>query len=126
MNNVEKINALRNVWNPVSKYKFPVEDCGRFRRKFQLKWFDAFNWLAYSELNRLVIVVNFFLDSEFAGKGCHKAVGQLASRPSKNLKYALETFRNHEKSNYHKKCFLAAENVRAVIEKETGQYHFSD
>ncbi|KAJ8894955.1 hypothetical protein PR048_000262 [Dryococelus australis] len=57
-------------------------------------------------------------DSEFAGKGCHKTVGQFVSRPSKKLKDALETFRNHEKSNYHKKRTLAAENVRAVVEKK--------
>ncbi|KAJ8892854.1 hypothetical protein PR048_005435 [Dryococelus australis] len=90
-----------------------AEDCGRFRRKFQLMWLDAFNWLAYCVLKEGAFCKYcvLYLNSEFAAKCCHEAVGQLVSRSSKKLKDALQIFRNNEKSNYPKKCILAAENI---------------
>lgn len=40
------------------------------------------------------------------------------SRPCKKWKDALEIFRLHEKTNYHKTSVLSAENVIAIVENK--------
>lgn len=90
----KKVSALREIWKPNNKYRFPSENCRYFKRKFQTKWLDSFKWLAYSEVNEGAFCKYcvLFLESDYGGKGRHEVLGQLVSRPCKKWKDALEIF----------------------------------
>lgn len=117
LSNDEKLSILNDVWVPNEKYSFPVQDCGKFKRRFQLKWLENFKWLAYSQLKEGAFCKYcvLFLETDYVGKGGrHASVCNLVKKPSTDLKKALEMFSNHGKAAYHKACVAAAENIRAI------------
>lgn len=59
-----------------------------------------------------------FLNSSQVDKGSHEKLGKLVSKPLTKLKDALEEFRNLEKNNYHKNSILAADNIKAILNKK--------
>jgi len=116
----DKIEIISHVWTPDAKYNFPTVDHGKFKHIFQLKWLDLFQWLAYSN-NKNGSFCKFcvlFLNSNHVGKGSNSVVGTLVLRPHTNLKNALDTFRNHEKTNYHQCAFETAENIMSILNKK--------
>lgn len=116
----EKLKVLKEAWSPDTKYVFPADDCGRFKRRFQGKWLVDFPWLAYSpkEKGSFCKFCVLFLCDEHLGKGSHVMPGKLVSKACTNLKDALELFRGHEKREYHKKSIMAAENIKSISEKK--------
>lgn len=116
----DEIEIISHIWTPDAKYNFPTVDHGKFKRTFQLKWLDLFQWLAYSN-NKNGSFCKFcvlFLNSYHVRKGLNTAVGTLVVRPHTNLKNALDTFRNHEKTNYHQSAFQIAENIMSILNKK--------
>ncbi|KAE9534406.1 hypothetical protein AGLY_008496 [Aphis glycines] len=75
----DKIEILSHIWTQDAKYNFPTVDHGKFKRTFQLKWLDLFQWLTYSN-NKNGSFCKFcvlFLNSHHVGKGLNTAVGTL-------------------------------------------------
>lgn len=105
---------------PDVKYQFPAEDCGKFKRTFQLKWLNTFNWLAYSKLKEGVFCKYcvLFLNQTNVGKGSHVVLGKLVTKPHIKLKDALESFKNHNNLNYHKISMLNADNMVNIFKKK--------
>lgn len=46
----DKIYIIQSVWTPDAKYNFPTTDHSKFKRTFQFKWLEVFQWLAYSKI----------------------------------------------------------------------------
>lgn len=46
------------------------------------------------------------------------SVGILVEKPHTNLKYALDTFKKHEKTIYHLSAFQTAENFVSILDKK--------
>jgi len=84
---------------PDVNYKFPAQDNGKFKRTFQLKWLNTFNWLAYSKLKEgaFCMYCVLFLHQTNVGKGSHVELGKLVTKPLIKLKDALESLKNYVK-----------------------------
>ena len=54
--------------------------------------------------------------SEHAGKGRHQSLKPFVLQPFTKWKDALEKFRDHEKSHYHKSATVSAENYLSVAQ----------
>ncbi|KAF0702443.1 52 kDa repressor of the inhibitor of the protein kinase-like, partial [Aphis craccivora] len=120
LTNTEKISILHNLWVPDVNYKFPAQDNGKFKRTFQLKWLNTFNWLAYSKLKEgaFCMYCVLFLHQTNVGKGSHVELGKLVTKPLIKLKDALESLKNHVNLNFHKTAMLNADNVIKIHNKE--------
>ena len=53
-----KCTLLDSPWKPDKSFKFPVSD-GKKTLKFQMQWFDRFQWLVYPQKDSKVFYVNF-------------------------------------------------------------------
>ncbi|KAF0741442.1 52 kDa repressor of the inhibitor of the protein kinase-like [Aphis craccivora] len=94
-NEKKNISILNNVWTPDPNFIFPTQSYAKFKRQFQIKWLNTFNWLAYSKCKEGAFCkfCVLFLNQNQVGKGSHESLGGLVTKPYTNLKKALETFR---------------------------------
>ena len=60
-----------------------------------------------------------FLNIEEAGKGNHEKIETFVSKPYRNLMKALQSFRKHEKTEYHRSAVTAEDNIEALIQKKS-------
>ncbi|KAL4134765.1 hypothetical protein QTP88_006480 [Uroleucon formosanum] len=115
--NEEKVSILNNVWTPDPNFIFPTQNHAKFKRQFQIKWLNTFNWLAYSKCKEGAFCKYcvLFLNQNQVGKGSHESLGGLVTKPYTNLKKALETFRCHSSYSYHRTAVLNADNIIAIL-----------
>jgi len=105
---------------PDVNYKFSAQDNGKFKRTFQLKWLNTFNWLSYSKLKEgaFCMYCILFLHQTNVGKGSHVELGKLVTKPLIKLKDALESLKNHANLIFHKSAMLNTDNVIKIHKKE--------
>lgn len=117
LDNYQKVERLKSLWVPPKNYTFPADQ--KCNRRFQRKWLDDFEWLAYSKIKNgsFCKYCVLFYDSDSVGKGSHQKLGRLVMEPCKNLKDSLEIFREHMKKQFHKTAVLNAQNIMAICEK---------
>ncbi|CAI6354666.1 unnamed protein product [Macrosiphum euphorbiae] len=115
--NEEKVSILNNVWTPDPNSFFQLKVYAKFKRQFQIKWLNTFNWLAYSKCKEGAFCKYcvLFLNQNQVGKGSHESLGGLVTKSYTNLKKALETFRCHASYNYHRTAVLNADNIIAIL-----------
>ncbi|CAN7939819.1 unnamed protein product [Ixodes hexagonus] len=92
-----------NPWKPGSKYCFPT--LGKRKLKFQTQWTEKYPWLVYSRCQGqegALCNVCVLFGQECSGKGSHQKLGGLVLTPFVRWKNALETFKAHSESEYHK------------------------
>lgn len=100
------MRLIKNPWVPPTKYAFPI--IGERKLKFQAKWIDSFNWLAYTKESGEGAVCKYcvLFAKHCVGKHAGQKTGVLVSKPFTNWKKALEQFRNHQNASYHKEAVL--------------------
>jgi len=92
---------------PNERFTFPLSN----NRKFQLRWLKDFQWLAYSKINDGAYCKYCVLFAQGkCGKGNQQKMGCLVATPFKKWKNALEKFRDHAATGYHKVSTHRAEN----------------
>lgn len=111
--NEEKVEFYKKLFIPGRSAVFPVSTTRKLR--FQYKWLESFTWLSYSSK----------LDGCFCKVcvifGCYKEVsrnapGKLCSVEFNTWKKAIESFRDHEKNEYHKKAIQISKEVIGLVE----------
>jgi len=115
--NEEKVSILNNVWTPDANFIFPTQSYAKFKRQFQIKWLNTFNWLAYSKCKEGTFCKYciLFLKQNQVGKDSHESLGGLVTKPYTNLKKGLETFRCHASFSYHRTSVLNVNNIIAIL-----------
>ncbi|XP_067620086.1 zinc finger MYM-type protein 1-like [Eurosta solidaginis] len=111
-NAIEILKVIDETWLPTATFKFPKS--GVKNLSFQTKWLEEFSWLSYSAKNDggyCKYCIAFGVKS--AGVVDAK-LGKLVNKRFNVWKHAKETFRNHEKNEYHRKSILGIENLRDV------------
>ncbi|CAN7939407.1 unnamed protein product [Ixodes hexagonus] len=105
-----------NPWKPGSKYCFPTLEKRKLR--FQTQWTEKYPWLVYSRCQGqegALCNVCVLFGQEYSGKGSHQKLDGLVLTPFVRWKNALETFKAHSESEYHKTAVLDADNfIQAV------------
>ncbi|CAN7944287.1 unnamed protein product [Ixodes hexagonus] len=111
---------LMNAWKPGSKYCFPT--LGKRKLKFQTQWTEKYPWLVYSRCQGqegALCNVCVLFGQECSGKGSHQKLGGLVLTPFVCWKNALETFKAHSESEYHKTAVLDADNFVQAVQGES-------
>lgn len=118
--NEEKLKVRDSIWKPPSDYAFHSADCKGFKRHFQFEWLNKFKWLAYSDKEKGVFCKTclFFNDFAEAGKGKHQVVETFITKPYSGLKKALEDFRYHEATQYHRNAAISEDRIESIARKE--------
>jgi hypothetical protein len=112
-----KERLMKSVWIPDAAFRFPVEP--KRRLKFQLKWFDRFTWVAYSQhLQGAFCKLCVLFGGITGGKGGHQALGALVCKPFNRWKDAIEVFQAHSESEYHKTSIVMADNFLKIAAGE--------
>ena len=107
-------NAYKSIWSPPEKYKFPCS--GERNLRFQGHWLKTYHWLAYSRKEDAAFCKACLLQcKKTAGVGSQPLKG-LVNEPYRNWKKALDYFKKHESTVYHKSSMLALENIRKMDE----------
>lgn len=108
---------MKSRWIPDENYKFPAS--GKRNLKFQRKWLNEFNWLAYSQScdGALCQYCVLFCPTE-VGKGSSQRAKSFVTQPYTNWKDAKENFRKHADLNYHKDSVTFAQNFIDVQDKK--------
>lgn len=106
----KRMRLLKKPWVPPTNYAFPI--IGQRKLKFQAKWIDAFNWLAYTKESGEGAVCKccVLFVKHCVGKHAGQKTGALVSKPFTNWKKALEQFRDHQNASYHKEAVLFADD----------------
>ena len=116
-----KLKYFQNVSTPDCKYKFPsktVQD-GQ-QRKFNRSWLDKFCWLSYSK-NEDGAYCKYcvFFAKRAVGKGSHENLKSLVTCKFANWKHALEVFKNHKDTEYHKAAIVDGDNFVHMMTHKT-------
>jgi hypothetical protein len=112
------MEALNTSWTPGKNYDFPITLYGSKNLKFQLSWFDKCSWIVYSSLDDGIYCKYCILFCVKQGEKGGQSLGQLCTKPLKNLKHATEKLKSYEASNYHINCDLNFQHLSAVISEE--------
>ncbi|CAN7941870.1 unnamed protein product [Ixodes hexagonus] len=110
---------LMNPWKPGSKYCFAT--LGKRKFKFQTQWTEKYPWLVYSRCQGqegALCNVCVLFGQECSGKGSHQKLGGLVLTRFVRWKNALETFKAHSESEYHKTAVLDADNFVQAVQGE--------
>lgn len=84
--------------------------------RFQLSWLHNFNWLSYSkEVDAAFCKHCVLYAPETAGAQLLK---NLVKIPFRNWKKSLDTFNQHQNSDYHKKSVIDSESALLIAEKK--------
>ncbi len=117
--NLEKVDTLENIWTPSQDYSFPVSVHKGKNLKFQHSWLNRFKWLAYSKSkNGALCKYCVIFSKKEGGKGDQK-LGRLCTKEFSNWKDALEVFRAHENTTYHKDCVQSFQNLELIKNNKT-------
>lgn len=99
-----------------SNFDYPTSEVGGKNLKFQPQWVKGRSWIAYSQSEDGVyckLCVVFCAQNE-VGKGNHENLGQLVNSCFNRWKHALQKFKDHEKTDYHKTSVVMKENYLQV------------
>lgn len=108
----KRLLLVRSVWYPDDKFVFPVS--GKRNLKFQYSWFGRWKWLVYSKrFDGAFCKFCVLFSANYGGVG-HQPLGKLAKTAFSNWKDAIESFNNHQETDYHKTAFLHAQNREAI------------
>lgn len=108
-----KLKLLCNPWVPEVDFRFPAS--GKRNLRFQSQWLHKYTWLVYSKKNDAALCKYCVLFSkDTAAKGGHQKLRLLVKEPYRNWKDALEYFKNHQDSIYHKAAMESGSNFISV------------
>lgn len=106
--------AIFGLTNPEKDFKFPAKNVGGKMLKFQSTWTEKWKWLIYSKyFDGAFCKYCVAFAKDCVGKGQHQKIGVLVDSPFVKWKHAVEKFRDHEKSAYHKESITLANNFLA-------------
>lgn len=112
----EILSTLQSLWSPNASFKFPSS---ARNLKFQLNWFTRWNWLAYSKKeDGAFCKYCIFFASDTSGFTNRQPLGQLVKKKFSNWKKAVECFKYHENTEYHKFSIIKAQNLALVRQKK--------
>eukprot|EP00102_Acyrthosiphon_pisum_P023824 XP_016661034.1 PREDICTED: uncharacterized protein LOC107884085 [Acyrthosiphon pisum] len=95
LKDAEKNLILTNLWVPEVTYKFPLVEKNKTRNlRFQHRWLQLYEWLAYSEIKQGGFCKVCVVFSKIGGIGGQKLC-VLVLKPMNSFKKALETLKNH-------------------------------
>ncbi|KAL1471399.1 hypothetical protein MTO96_039951 [Rhipicephalus appendiculatus] len=102
----KKKELLTSAWTPAAN--FPFRATGTRNLKFQYRWLQRWNWLAYSrkENGRRILLVS--------ARGLPS--GKLVMSKFDNWKNGIEAFNEHEQKSFHRNSVLGADNFLAISE----------
>ena len=83
----DRIEAIKNCWEPTNEYKFPLN---KTKKKFQHQWLSSYKWLAYSENAKGAFCKMCVLFGSAVGDL------QLFNRPFCNYNNAHANFKRHD------------------------------
>lgn len=110
-------DLLTNPWTPDSKFNFPK--ISKKNLSFQIKWFAEFKWLVYSDVVKGALCKYCTLFAKKGvGKGEHVCSVALTTDGFHNWKHALEYFRSHSQTTYHRNAVVLAENFVSIYNKK--------
>lgn len=77
-----KCTLLDSPWKTDKSFKFPVSD-DKKKLKFQMQWFDRFQWLVYTTKGQQGVLCKFcvLFARDCAGKGSHQQLKNLVAQP---------------------------------------------
>lgn len=111
-----KLSIFKALWYPDISYEFPTS--GKRNLKFQFNWFSRWEWLAYSKTtDGAYCKYCVFFSLHHGGVGS-VSLKSLVKIPFSKWKDAVEIFRNHEITEYHKMAVLRAQSRLAITEKK--------
>lgn len=110
-----KYRLLDAPWKPTKSFAFPITDEKR-KLKFQMHWFEKFSWLVYTTKGQQGALCKYcvLFAGECAGKGSHQQLKSLVTQPLNRWKDAMQDFKRHNDSYYHKSCLLLADNFLKI------------
>lgn len=108
----EILNIIDDSWVPPANFSFPTSTAKNL--SFQRKWLEEFHWLAYSAKENGAYCKCCIAFGVKTGGIRDVRLGKLINKPFNTWKHAKETFRNHEKLDYHKKSIVAFEHLRDI------------
>lgn len=113
----EKYKHLTMSYEPPRNYEYPEHKEGEQKRKFRSDWLKEYSWLVYSQQQNGAYCLPCILFSGPDSGGKHSvALGSLVARPLCKYKKALEIFRNHSATDYHKMTVLRSTHFKDTYE----------
>ena len=111
----QKYSILKKLWIPGENFAFPASTSRNLR--FQHRWFKRFKWLAYSQVELRAFCKYWVLFGNHSGTGRGmQALGALCTKKFDKWKNALEKFKEHKLSQYHRNSLMFAEGLKNVME----------
>jgi len=111
-----QLSIFKALWYPDKSYQFPSS--GKRNLKFQFNWFSRWEWLAYSKTkDGAYCKYCVFFSLHHGGVGS-VSLKSLVKIPFSKWKDAVDIFRNHEKTKYHKMAVLRAQIILVITEKK--------
>lgn len=97
---------MEDPWKPDHTFKFPAS--GKRNLKFQYNWMTKWNWLLYSKIEDGAFCKYCLLFSSGEGGRGSQSLGVLVKKPFNQWKDAIDQFKYHESTSYHKTNALKA------------------
>ncbi|CAH0402528.1 unnamed protein product [Chilo suppressalis] len=117
LSNEKKYKYLTESLEPPRSYEYPEQTEGGQKRKFRSDWLKEYSWLVYSQEQNGAYCLPCVLFSGPDSGGKHSvALGSLVTRPLCKYKKALEIFKNHSATDYHKMAVLKSTNFKSSYE----------
>lgn len=105
---------MNTIWTPDFSYNFPIKAVGKKHLKFQASWLQTWKWLFYSKIINRAFCKYCVIFSQKEGGIGKQSLGMLCTKEFCNWKHAIEKFKNHEETGYHKTCI---ENYKVMSQK---------
>ncbi|KAJ8884813.1 hypothetical protein PR048_011009 [Dryococelus australis] len=94
-----KYKVLSKLFVPDASFSFPVSEFNQRKLKFQHKWLDKWECLAYSKLtDEAFCNYCILLSSDCLGKGTHQNIGSLTTSPFWKWKNGIEKITKQRKN----------------------------
>ena len=108
--------AYSKPYVPEERFEFPYSTSGRQKQRFVQAWFRQFPWLTYSKsLDGGFCKVCVFFASDDNCKGGR--LSALVRKPYRSYHRALQDFKSHQCTEYHKIALTKAESFVSVMNK---------
>ncbi|XP_025196209.1 zinc finger MYM-type protein 1-like [Melanaphis sacchari] len=114
LNLQERLEFMNTIWTPDFSYNFPIKTVGKKHLKFQASWLLTWKWLSYSKIRNGAFCKYCVIFSQKEGGIGKQSLGMLCTKEFSNWKHAIEKFKNHEETGYHKTCI---ENYKVMSQK---------
>ena len=109
-------SLMKNVWVPSASFTFPLtESCGK-NRHFKLSWLKDYKWLTYSKQEDGAYCIYCTLLGSGVVDIQKKKTELFFFKSYKCWANAKKSFRNHDKSQFHKACEGAASALQSRCE----------